>query len=44
VEMLAAQAAVELGPVRPLPAPPPRPAAGRWWERAVRHHATGPAG
>jgi glycerol-3-phosphate dehydrogenase len=44
VEMLAAQAAVELGPVRPLPAPLPRPAAGRWWERAARHHATGGRG
>jgi glycerol-3-phosphate dehydrogenase len=39
VDMLAAQAAVELGPTRPLPAPSPRPsAADRWWERAARHH------
>jgi glycerol-3-phosphate dehydrogenase len=40
VEMLAAQAAVELGRTRSLPAPSLRPSpAGRWWERAARHHA-----
>ena len=45
VELLAAQAAVELGRIRSLPAPSPRPAlVGRWWERAARHHGTGPAG
>jgi glycerol-3-phosphate dehydrogenase len=44
VELLAAQAAVELGRTRSLPAPSPRPLVGRWWERAARHRGTGPAG
>jgi glycerol-3-phosphate dehydrogenase len=38
VGMLAGVGAVELRQARPLPAPPPRPAQGAWWERAARHH------
>jgi glycerol-3-phosphate dehydrogenase len=40
VGMLAREGTVELQQARPLPAPPPRPAQGAWWERAARHHAT----
>jgi glycerol-3-phosphate dehydrogenase len=40
VGMLAGVGAVELQPVRPLPAPRPRPARGAWWERAASHHAS----
>jgi glycerol-3-phosphate dehydrogenase len=36
--MLAAQTGLQLGPLRPLPAPPAAPA-GPWWERAAAHHA-----
>jgi glycerol-3-phosphate dehydrogenase len=45
VGMLADRAAVELGAIRPLAAPAPRPSPdGRWWERAARHHGTRPPG
>jgi glycerol-3-phosphate dehydrogenase len=41
VEMLAGQAPIELGSLRPLPTPPPhRSGVGWWWERAPRHHGT----
>lgn len=42
VGMLADQAAVELGPVRPLPAPARAELGGPWWERAARHHDAPP--
>jgi glycerol-3-phosphate dehydrogenase len=38
VGMLADQAAIELSPTRPLPAPARPSPGGRWWERAARHH------
>jgi glycerol-3-phosphate dehydrogenase len=38
VAMLAEQGAIELEPVRPLPAPTEgSPPGGRWWERSVRY-------
>jgi glycerol-3-phosphate dehydrogenase len=40
VKMLDAQTLVELGRTRSLPTPPPRWPAGRWWQRAARHHKT----
>jgi glycerol-3-phosphate dehydrogenase len=36
VEMLAADRAISLGPVRALPAPPPPSSTEAWWERAAR--------
>jgi glycerol-3-phosphate dehydrogenase len=39
VGMLAGVGSVELQPARPLPAPPPQPARGPWWERAACHRA-----
>jgi glycerol-3-phosphate dehydrogenase len=42
VAMLAGEAAIELGPTRPVRALTPPSRSLPWWERAARHHGTAP--
>jgi glycerol-3-phosphate dehydrogenase len=44
VGLLAEQGAIELGRVRPLPAPVPALPARPWWERAARYHGASARG
>ena len=39
VAMLAEEAGIELGPIRPLSVRKRPPPSGHWWERAASHHA-----